>query len=159
MKCRVQVIMETEAGEQVQEITCLERNTARLEEVGLTLAEARSLLAGVQKAAVEQQIAEHLAVHQSCPHCGQTLLHKGSHQITFRTLFGNLEVQSPRLFHCPCQAHEVRTFSPLAALLPEHIAPERLYLETKWGSLISFELAAKLLPVIRKRRVLSPGRA
>jgi hypothetical protein len=24
----------------------------------------------------------------------------------------------------------------------EHVSPERLYLETKWGSLISFELAA-----------------
>ena len=145
MRCRVQIIMETEAGAQVQEIACLERNTARLEDVGLTLAEARGLLAGVQRAAVEQQIAEYSAAHRDCPHCGQVLLHKGSHQMTFRTLFGNLEVQSPRLFHCQCQAHETHTFSPLAELLPEHIAPERLYLETKWGSLISFELAAKLL--------------
>ena len=30
-------------------------------------------------------------------------------------------------------------------LLNEHVSPERLYLETKWGSLISFELAADLL--------------
>ena len=32
--------------------------------------------------------------------------------------------------------------SPLLRLLDEHVSPERLYLETKWGSLISFELAA-----------------
>jgi hypothetical protein len=145
MKCKVQVIMETETGEHIQEIACLERNTLRLEDVGLTLAEARNLLAGLQKATVEQQISEYSAAHQSCPYCGQVLHHKGSHQITFWTLFGNVEVQSPRLFHCPCQTHETRTFSPLAELLPEHIAPERLYLETKWGSLISYELAAKLL--------------
>jgi len=145
MKCRVQVIMETDTGEQAQEIACLERSTDGLEAVGLTLAEAKNLLAGVQKAAVEQQVAEYSAAHRNCPQCGQVLLHKGSHHITFRTLFGNLEVQSPRLFHCQCQVHEAHTFSPLAELLTEHLAPERLYLETKWGSLISFELAAKLL--------------
>jgi hypothetical protein len=38
-----------------------------------------------------------------------------------------------------------KTFSPLLRLLDEHVSPERLYLETKWGSLISFELAADLL--------------
>ena len=36
-------------------------------------------------------------------------------------------------------------FSPLLRLLDEHVSPERLYLETKWASLISFELAAHLL--------------
>jgi hypothetical protein len=30
-------------------------------------------------------------------------------------------------------------------LLDDHVSPERLYLETKWASLISFELAAHLL--------------
>ena len=39
----------------------------------------------------------------------------------------------------------VKTFSPLLGLLNEHVSPERLYLETKWASLISFELAADLL--------------
>jgi hypothetical protein len=40
---------------------------------------------------------------------------------------------------------QAKTFSPLLGLLNEHVSPERLYLETKWGSLISFELAADLL--------------
>jgi hypothetical protein len=33
----------------------------------------------------------------------------------------------------------------LSELLKEHVSPERLYLETKWASLISFELTAHLL--------------
>jgi hypothetical protein len=33
----------------------------------------------------------------------------------------------------------------LAELFTEHVSPERLYLEAKWSSLISFELAAELL--------------
>jgi hypothetical protein len=64
--------------------------------------------------------------------------------VVFRTLFGNLEFPSPRWFQCTCQPHETRTFSPLAELLTEHCSPERLYLETKWASLVSFDLAAKM---------------
>lgn len=71
--------------------------------------------------------------------------HKDQHPVVFRTLFGNLEFPSPRWFRCDCQPHETRTFSPLADLLTEHCSPERLYLETKWASLVSFELAAQLL--------------
>ena len=145
MRCTVKVVIESETGEEVQPVACLERDTARLEEIGLTLAEAKSFLASVQKVIVEAQLQRYMEAHRSCPDCGRALRHKGEHQVTFHTLFGNLEVQSPRLFHCPCQSQETKTFSPLAELLTEHIAPERLYLETKWGSLISFEMTARLL--------------
>ena len=60
-------------------------------------------------------------------------------------LFRSLELRSPRWNHCGCQPNQANTFSPLLGLLNEHVSPERLYLETKWGSLISFELAADLL--------------
>ena len=36
-------------------------------------------------------------------------------------------------------------FSPLAELFTEHVAPELLYLETRWASLISFGMTAALL--------------
>jgi hypothetical protein len=145
MRCKVQVVIETESGEQAHEIARLEREATELEQIGLTLAEAKALLMDAQEIFVQQQVAEYLKRHQDCPECGQVLLHKGSHAITFRTLFGNLKLPSPRLFHCACQPHETRTFSPLPALLGERTSPERLYLETKWGSLISFDMARKLL--------------
>jgi hypothetical protein len=145
VRCMVQVVIESEAGQEVQQVACLERDTARPEEIGLTLAEAKSLLAGLQKALVTEQVDRYMDAQRSCPDCGKALPHKGQHQIAFHTLFGNLEVQSPRLFHCSCQPHETQSFSPLAELFTEHTAPERLYLETKWGSLISFEMTARLL--------------
>jgi hypothetical protein len=50
-----------------------------------------------------------------------------------------------------CQATAKRSFSPLAELLPERTAPELLYLETKWATLMSFEetrdLLGEVLPV------------
>jgi hypothetical protein len=54
-------------------------------------------------------------------------------------------VVSPRFTHCPCQAHDAASFSPLADLLPERTTPELLYLETKWASLASYGTSVKLL--------------
>jgi hypothetical protein len=63
----------------------------------------------------------------------------------YRTLFGTLRLQNDRLFHCPCQPHSTRTFSPLADRLPERTAPERLYLGAKFASLMSSGSTIKLL--------------
>ena len=62
-----------------------------------------------------------------------------------RTLFGKLQLQSLRLYHCVCQPHPTRTFSPLAQLLSERTSPELLYLESKFASLMSYGLTVKLL--------------
>ena len=145
MKAAIQITLETEAGQQVEEIARWERSEHRLEDIGLTLAESKRLLAAVQKILVEQQIAEYLDAQRSCPHCGKPRGQKGSHSVTLQTLFGNVEIDSPRWSHCPCQPNPAKSFSPVAELLPERVSPERLYLEIKWGSLISFELAADLL--------------
>lgn len=145
MKFKIQLITQREADEEIQELACLEREAEGLEEVGITLAETKALLATLQRHVVEEQLAAYLAVRQRCPQCAQAFRHKDQHPVVFRTLFGNLEFPSPRWFQCTCQPHETRTFSPLADLLTEHCSPERLYLETKWASLVSFGLAAQLL--------------
>jgi hypothetical protein len=154
MKAHIQITIETEIGQHVQQIACWERNEHRMEDIGLTLAESKSLLAAIQKMLVEQQIAEYLETQRGCPHCGKSRGQKGSHTVTLQTLFGNLKIDSPRWSHCPCRPNQAKTFSPVAELLSERVSPERLYLETKWGSLISFALTAGLL----KARCRSPTR-
>ena len=131
MKFKIQLITQTETGETIQELAYLERETEGLEEVGISLTEAKALLASLQKQIVEQQVAAYLADRNKCPHCAQAFRHKDQHPVVFRTLFGNLEFLSPRWFQCACQPHETRTFSPLTNLFTEHCSPERLYLETK----------------------------
>ena len=44
MKFFIHLVAESEAGQHVQEIACLERKEHRLEEVGLTLREAKNCL-------------------------------------------------------------------------------------------------------------------
>jgi len=69
----------------------------------------------------------------------------------YRTLFGRLRMESPRLYECRCQVQARKSFSPLAELLAERTAPELAYLEAKWASLIPFhatsELLAEVLPL------------
>jgi hypothetical protein len=147
MKVRVQVVIETEAGNpgEIQEILEIERAELRPETVGLTLDEAKTVLERLQQRIVEQQAATYLRTQSHCPHCGAKRYHKGDHTVALRTLFGKLRLKSPRFYHCRCQPHPPRTFSPLAERLPERSTPELLYLETKWASLMSYGLTTKLL--------------
>lgn len=70
---------------------------------------------------------------------------QGHHTLLYRTMSGKLRVRRPRLYHCVCQPQPTRTFNPLAQLLPERTAPELLYLETKFVSLMSYGLTVNLL--------------
>src|SRR5208283_3233164 len=55
-------------------------------------------------------------------------------------------ISSPRLHRCPCQGTGgPATISPLRDLIPNYIAPERLYLEARWASLVPYAAAAGLL--------------
>jgi len=96
MKFLIQLVTESEVGQHVQEIACLERKEHRLEEVGLALREAKKLLGAIQQTMVEQQVEEYLETQRSCPHCGKIRAQNGSHTLTFQTLFGNLKLRSPR---------------------------------------------------------------
>ena len=92
------------------------------------------------------QVAEWSERHRRCEACGQPRRIKGSNPIVFRTLYGDITLRSPRLHRCPCQeSHGSATVSPLHELLPDHVAPERLYLEARWASLAPYASAAGLL--------------
>ena len=149
MNIKIQIVIESETGkpELVQEVAQLKRGALRVEEFGLTLSEAKSVLQGLQQSMVEQQSAEYLAQQASCVRCGKKRLHKGNHEIVYRTLFGKLHLTSPRLYRCRCQQPTEQTFSPLAELLAERTAPELLYVESKFAALMSYGLTADVLDI------------
>ena len=72
MKIKIQITVESDKGEPevVQEVAHLDRFILRPETLGLTLAEARSILAGIEQTVVEQQAAEFMALQRTCSHCG-----------------------------------------------------------------------------------------
>src|SRR4051794_25036786 len=108
MKFKILVSFEVETLEgvieQVEEIAIVERGELKPETLGLNLSEAKEILVKVQKALVEKQAADYLAENSKCRDCGTAYPHKGQHRLTFRTLFGKLQVQSPRFYQCECQS-------------------------------------------------------
>ncbi len=147
MRVRIQLIVESEAGDPpvVREVATLERGPLQPEGLGLTLAEAKDLLRGVQETMVAEQVSEFVAQQQCCPDCGRPRPRKGRHELVYRTLFGKLRLDSPRLYVCPCRQPDRASASPLAELLPERTAPELAYLETKFAALMSYGLTVAVL--------------
>jgi hypothetical protein len=127
------------------EILHLDKGDDRLEVIGLSFDEAKAALVGIQGGVVTAQAASFLARHRSCDLCGSPLLSKGPGRTRFRTAFGTIALPSPRFHRCRCQPGAAKTFSPLNLLLTERIAPELLYLETRWSSLVSYGMTAELL--------------
>ena len=127
------------------EILRLEKSDHRLEAVGLSIGESKSLQECLQQHIVTAQAAAFVSRHRCCPACGRHLCSKGEYPVVFRTVFGNVTLSSPRFYRCGCQPVDSKTFSPLTELFTEHVAPELLYLETRWASLISFGMTAALL--------------
>ena len=128
-----------------EELLVLDKPHDQLEQVGLSLAEAKELLGRVQERVVGAQASAFVADNRRCGACGKRLWSKGRTSLQFRTPFGDVPMTAPRLKHCRCDTSSSESFSPLAGLFSEHVAPEMLYLETKWASLIPFGVTVDLL--------------
>ena len=128
-----------------EELVVLDKPHDQPEQVGLSLAEAKELLGRVQERVVGAQASAFLADHRRCGACGKRLWSKGRTSFRFRTPFGDVAVIAPRLKRCRCDTSAGESFSPLAGLFSEHVAPEMLYLETKWASLVPFGVTVELL--------------
>jgi len=147
MRVRIQVVVESDAVPVVvHEVAMMERDSLQPEGLGLTLAEAKDLLRGVQETMVAAQVAAFETQQECCSDCGRARRRNGRHEIVYRTLFGKLRLNSPRFYACPCQDAASRaSLSPLAERLPERTAPELAYLESKFAGLMSYGLTVDLL--------------
>ena len=133
------------AGDAI-EAAVFEKRTERPEDLGLSIADGKALMAAVQQRVVNAQVASWTERHRYCEACGARRRSKGSHPVVFLTLYGDVQIASPRLYCCPCENTEgPATVSPLRNLLPDYVAPERLYLEARWASLVPYAAAAGLL--------------
>jgi hypothetical protein len=146
MNLQIRMVATADNGQQqVYEIASLQRTELKMETLGLTLAEGKTIWREIQRLVVERQVAECLEPYRQCPACGQPQHGKGQHDLSMRTVFGKMTIPSPRIVYCDCQPHETKSFSPLAQLLLERTTPEMLFLETKWSALMSYGVTSDLL--------------
>lgn len=148
----------------------VQRRDGNLADLGLSLAEGRSLLGQMQTALVWEQAARWLAQHVNCRRCGQALAHKDTQAIVVRTVFGKIAVPSPRLRACQCAAGGRRhTFSPLCRALACRTTRELECLQAKWAAYLPYRQANSLLKEVlpleeaisfgaTRRRILAVGK-
>jgi hypothetical protein len=109
--------------------------------LGLTLAEAKQLLAGAQQAIVTAQTEDHAARRPACPHCGGVCRVKDYRQHAVATLFGQVTMRLPRLRCAVCG----RTEAGIG--WPSHCrsTPELDRLQAHLSALLTYRTAADLL--------------
>src|SRR5713101_5026286 len=147
MRVKLQLVMCNDQGDEetVTDLITLNKNNQRIEHLGLTLAESKQLLSTLQRHLLQQQVNTFLDTCSDCPDCGTPLHLKARSRRSLRTLFGTFQFDSPRLEHCDCTRRKTASFRPLAALLTESVAPELLYMEAKWSSLVSYGMSLDAL--------------
>src|SRR5215471_14408004 len=147
MRVKLQLVICNDEGQEetVTDVITLNKNHQRIEQLGLTLAEAKQLLSTLQRHLLQHQIATFLDTCSTCTDCKTLLKVKAHTSRSFRTLFGTYKLDSPRLEHCNCTWRKTSSFRPLSALLTESIAPELPYMEAKWSSLVSYGMSLDAL--------------
>ena len=155
MRVKLQLVIYDDDGQEetVTDLVTLKKDHRRIEHLGLTLAEAKQLLHTIQPRVLQGQIDTFLDACSTCKDCGTPLKVKGYHTRSCRTLFGTFKLSSPRLFHCRCRRRKTTSFRPLASLLTEPAAPELLFMETKWSSLVSYGMTVEALTDFLPRAV------
>ena len=89
MKFRVEVIsVNDEGSEQRRDVMEMERDGLAVETLGLSLAEGKAILRGVQDFVASQQTSEDLRRRRRCPNCGQRHHSKAAGTSTVETVFG-----------------------------------------------------------------------
>lgn len=110
-------------------------------DLGLSLSEAKQLLARVQQEIVAGQARDHTVRRPECPHCGRTCRVKDYRDHAVATLFGRVTVRLPR-FRCPaCGGMEA------GLAWPAHCrsTPELDRLQAHLCALMTYRTAADLL--------------
>jgi hypothetical protein len=111
------------------------------DDVGLSLAEAQSLLARLQEAMVRGQVAEYLHCRRVCPDCLTFQPVKDRRQRRLQTLSGTVDVEAPRYRICRCRLPphvDEATFSPVSELLPRRCTAELERIQAEMGACTSF---------------------
>ena len=119
MRARPVLQMMDDDGETIatETVADLAKMTKGAEDLGLSLSEAKTLLAKLQQAMVETQVE--MWLRENRDRDGRHLRSKGSYPIAFHTLFGDVRLKSPRYYlPRPAGGNGPATISPLRTLIP-----------------------------------------
>ncbi len=128
------------------------RTTEELQpgDIGLSLAEAKTLISAIQAEFVSAQAAAIVEARRRCSDCKKKLHIKDWKRHRIQTVFGKVFLPSPRLMICACGGAKHGAISPLKGWLTRS-TNELKYIAAKMASQFSYRQAAgilhELLPV------------
>ena len=105
-----------------------------LDPLGLALDDGKTLRAGVQRHLVQGRVADYSALRRRCSHCQSLRPLKDTRARRLNSLFGTVEVPSPRFKPCRCAIRERSTLSPASELMPDRCTPEYERTSAKLGA-------------------------
>ena len=138
-------LVETGIAGQARSTDVLEINRpdhlGNIADLGLTLAEAKQLLARVQQAVVAAQASNHAVLRPDCRSCGGRCHVKDWQLRQIATLFGNTTVRIPRFRCAGCDRSET------GVNWPSHCrsTPELNELQAHLAALMTYRVAAGVL--------------
>ncbi len=154
MQWTVRLEARTSAGEvTTTELATFSRPgvVSTLAEIGLVLAETKTLLAKLQASMLCGQVAAYAAHHRACAACGVLQSFKDRRLRRLQTLFGTVEVEAPRFKLCRCRLTTpmaAMTVSPVCALLAARCTPELEQVQAELGARTSFRDGARILEAL-----------
>jgi hypothetical protein len=148
MKWRVMVELGAVDGTlQVHEVSAGGSMTAEYstETLGLSVAEGKETLAGLQRHLVQAQADEHCRSRRRCDYCGAQRPLKDFRRRQLTSLYGVVEVRAPRFDPCRCGVASRRTITPVAEIMPDRCTPEYERTLARMGSVLPYRRARSLL--------------
>jgi hypothetical protein len=124
-------------------------DTAPASGLGLFIGEAHQLLRQLQTVVLREQAARFVEYASRCRQCGSRLGVKDTKTVGYRTVYGKVQLESPRLYsacgRCGFHVTPARSFSPLADALPERTHPQWLWLQSRYAAVMSYRQAQTFL--------------
>jgi hypothetical protein len=148
MKWRVMVeLAGIEGTVQLHEVSAGGSATAgcSAETLGLTMAEGKMTLAGLQRHLVQAQAEEHCRSRRRSDYCGGQRPLKDFRRRRLISLYGVVEVRAPRFDPCRCGVAWRRTITPVAEIMPDRCTPEYERTLARMGSELPYRRARSLL--------------
>ena len=113
--------------------------------LGLTLADAKALLAAIQRHLVEAEVADYCRERRCCPRCQKQRPLKDIRTRRLNSLFGTVSVRAPRFKPCRCSVTSRATLTPVAEIMADRCTAEYERIVAKLGAWMPYRRARGLL--------------
>jgi hypothetical protein len=152
MRCTLVLEFDSGAGEPPRRVEALRlhRDTINSTEgdVGLTLAEAKTVLLSIQQEFVGEQLNQYCAARRTCLRCRAVRRLHDSHCSEVCTVIGRVSYVRERWKGCACGSDGGRYISPLKNYLRETYTAELKWLYAKLGALLPYRQALEILSLL-----------